>query len=346
MAQEVSGIDVPRVSAWLVEHVDGAVGPFSFEIIAGGRSNLTFTVTGADGERFVLRRPPTGAVLATAHDMAREHRIISAVGRTAVPVPPALGMCADVSVNGAPFYVMGFVDGEVLDAPEKAEPMALAARRVAGEHLIDVLADLHGVDVDAVGLGDLAHREGYVQRQIRRWSRQWETSKTRELPEIEEVAERLGALIPEQQGVSIAHGDYRFGNCLTDLTTGRIAAVLDWELCTLGDPLADVGYLGVYWADPGDEQARPNDPTGIDGFPTYAELVDRYAARTGRDVSRIDYYRAFGAWRLAVISEGVYSRFLHGAMGSQRLDDATLEAFRSGTERLAHEALDSMRRLT
>ncbi len=345
MSDEILGIDAPRVSRWMVEHIAGAVAPFSFEIIAGGRSNLTFTVVGADGARFVLRRPPTGAVLATAHDMAREHTIISAVGRTDVPVPPALGLCADVEVNGAPFYVMGFVDGVVLDSPDKAEVMTVDARRAAAEHLIDVLADLHAVDVDAVGLGDLARRDGYVERQIKRWSAQWATSKTRELPAIEEVAERLGARVPEQHGVSIAHGDYRFGNCLTDTAHGRITAVLDWELCTLGDPLADVGYLGVYWADPGAAQERPNDPTGIEGFPTYAELVDRYAARTGRDVSEIDYYRAFAGWRLAVISEGVYARFLHNAMGGQQLDDETLDAFKSGTERLAAEALDAMRRL-
>jgi aminoglycoside phosphotransferase (APT) family kinase protein len=342
----VQGIDVPNVTAWLADNVGGAEPPFDFSIIAGGRSNLTFTVTDANGARFVLRRPPTGAVLATAHDMEREHRIISAVGRTDVPVPPALGSCSDPDVTGAPFYVMGFVDGVVLDHSGKAEPMTLDARRSAGEHLIDVLADLHAVDVDEIGLGDLAKRDGYIERQVRRWTTQWEKSKTRELPAIDEVAERLARRIPTQHGVSIAHGDYRFGNCLTDVEAGRINAVLDWELCTLGDPLADVGYLGVYWADPGEAQLRPNDPTGIDGFPAYDDLLERYARRTGRDLSEIDYYRAFSSWRLAVISEGVYARFLHGAMGGQSLDEATLDGFKLGTERLAEDALGALRRLT
>ena len=342
----INGIDVDNVTAWLDGHIDGIGGPYTFDLIPGGRSNLTFTVTDSAGTKVVLRRPPTGAVLATAHDMAREHTIISAVGGTGVPVPPALGLCTDEQVNGAPFYVMGFVDGEVLDGPDKAEPMSPALRRAAGEDLIDVLAALHALDVDAIGLGDLAKREGYVERQLRRWSRQWEASKTRELPAIDEVATRLGADLPEQQGVSIAHGDYRFGNCLTNTSSGKISAVLDWELCTLGDPLADLGYVGVYWSDPGEEQLRPNDPTGIDGFPFYAELVDRYATTTGRDVTRIDYYRAFAAFRLAVISEGVYARFLHGAMGDQDLDDDTLRGFKEGTERLADEALDSIRRIT
>ena len=148
--------------------------------------------------------------------------------------------------------------------------------------------------------------------------------------------------MPTQQGVVIAHGDYRFGNCLTDVATGRVAAVLDWELCTLGDPLADVGYLGVYWSDPGEQQQRPNDPTGIEGFPTYDELLARYSERTGRDLSGINYYRAFSAWRLAVISEGVYARFLQGAMGSQALDQATLDGFKHGTEILAAEALERL----
>jgi aminoglycoside phosphotransferase (APT) family kinase protein len=309
--EAIHGIDIDRVTAWLVDNIDGATAPFEFDAIAGGRSNLTYTVTGADGTRYVLRRPPTGTVLATAHDMAREHKIISAVGLTSVPVPPALGLCTDDQVNGAPFYVMGFVDGVVLDSADKGALLSPELRRAAGFDLIDVLADLHDVDVDAVGLGDLAKREGYVERQVKRWSTQWERSKTRELPAVEEVARRLAVRFPVQQGVSIAHGDYRFGNVLTDVTTGRITAVLDWELCTLGDPLADLGYLGVYWSD-GDAVVRNNDPTPAGGFLSWSEVVDRYAARTGRDVSGIDYYIAFSCWRLAVISEGVYARYLHG----------------------------------
>ncbi len=340
----MQGIDRDRVSAWLAEHVDGAIGPFAFELIVGGRSNLTFRVTGADGLRFVLRRPPTGHVLATAHDMQREHRIITAVGRTGVPVPRTLGLCIDEEVNGAPFYVMQFVDGVVLDSPSKADQLPVELRRTAAENLCDVLADLHAADVDEIGLGDLARREGYVERQIKRWSTQWASSKTREIRAIDEVAARLAAHIPAQQGVVIAHGDFRFGNCLIDVSTGRTTAVLDWELCTLGDPLADLGYLGVYWAGP-DGESRHNDPTSAPGFPTYAELVARYAARTGRDVSGIDYYVAFSSFRLAVISEGVYARYLHGAMGDQD-DPEVLVQFKQGTEDLAAKALEAVGRFS
>jgi aminoglycoside phosphotransferase (APT) family kinase protein len=336
-----AGLNRERVSAWLVEHIDGAAAPFEFELIAGGRSNLTFRVTGSNGARYVLRRPPLGHVLATAHDMAREHRVIAAVGTTSVPVPPALGLCTDEAVNGAPFYVMGYVDGVVLDSVERAEQLPIELRRSAAEHLIDVLADLHAVDVDAVGLGDFGKRTGYVERQVRRWSTQWESSKTRELAAIDEVAARLREHMPEQVGVSIAHGDFRFGNCLTDVARGRIAAVLDWELCTLGDPLADVGYLGVYWYDPATGTFRANDPTSAGGFPTYADLLERYASRTGRDLSNIDYYVAFSCWRLAVIGEGVYARYLHGAMGDQEID---LEQMKDGTDTLAERALAAVRR--
>jgi aminoglycoside phosphotransferase (APT) family kinase protein len=339
----VQGIDIAPVTAWLESNIDGAVGPFTFDLIAGGRSNLTFRVTGSDGTRFVLRRPPLGHVLATAHDMAREFRIIAAVGTTSVPVPPALGLCTDTDVNGAPFYVMGFVEGVVLDSPERAALLTPERKVQASEHLIDVLADLHAVDVDAVGLGDLAKREGYVERQVKRWSTQWAQSKTRELPAIDEVARRLGDRLPVQIGVSIAHGDYRFGNCLTDVHTGRVAAVLDWELCTLGDPLADVGYLGVYWYDGTAANQRANDPTPAGGFLSYDDLLQRYANRTGRDLSGIDYYVAFSCWRLAVISEGVYARYLNGAMGTQEGID--LETFKVGTEGLAERALQAVRRL-
>ena len=338
------GIDVDKVSRWLVDNIDGAVAPFTFDLIAGGRSNLTFRVTDASGVRYVLRRPPLGHVLATAHDMAREHRIIAAVGTTGVPVPRALGLCTDTEVNDAPFYVMSHVEGEVLDSADKAALLDPSLREKASHHLIDVLAELHAVDVDAVGLGDLARRDGYIERQLKRWRTQWENSKTRELPAIDEVEARLNRNIPAQQGVVIAHGDYRFGNCLTDVKQGRIAAVLDWELCTLGDPLADVGYLGVYWSDGPSSALRANDPTPAGGFPSYSSLVERYARTTGRDVSQVDYYVAFSCWRLAVISEGVYARYLHGAMGKQ--DGIDLSTMKLGPEGLAERALEAVRRLS
>jgi aminoglycoside phosphotransferase (APT) family kinase protein len=329
-----------RVSRWLKDNIDGAVGPFHFEMIAGGRSNITYRVTDATERVVVLRRPPIGHVLATAHDMEREHRIISAVGTTDVPVPRPLGVCNDATVNDAPFYVMGFVDGVVLDGQAKADDLAPATRRALSEDLIDVMVRLHSVDVDAVGLGDLAKRDAYVERQIKRWSTQWANSKQRELPEIDEVERLLRAGVPQQRGTVIAHGDYRFGNCLADVNNGRIAAVLDWELCTLGDPMADIGYLGVYWSDPGSPARRENDPSGLEGFPTYRKMVDMYASKSGRDCSNIGYYVAFSSWRLAVISEGVYARYVHGAMGKQDFDPTPL---RSGVELLVEAALTALK---
>lgn len=336
----MQGIDEQRVEQWLNANIEGAQGPYEYHLIAGGRSNITFRVVDANGMQMVLRRPPMGHVLATAHDMAREHRLITAVGASNVPVPRTLGLCTDVEVNGAPFYVMAFVPGIVLDSPEKGNLLPVGLRQQASEDLIDVLADLHAVDVDAVGLGDLAKRDGYVERQVKRWSTQWQNSKTRELPAVDEVASLLGNNIPVQQGVSIAHGDYRFGNCLTDIENGRIAAVLDWELCTLGDPLADLGYVGIYWTDPGMPNMRGTDPSGIEGFPTFDHLVERYAKRTGRDCSNIGYYKAFASFRLAVICEGVYARYLHGAMGDQQID---LEPMKLTVETLAESALTAIK---
>jgi aminoglycoside phosphotransferase (APT) family kinase protein len=334
-----AGIASGPVSRWIDEHVEGLVGPYEFAQIAGGRSNITFKVTDARGTAFVLRRPPLGHVLATAHDMAREHRIITAVGTSAVPVPRTLALCEDPEVNGAAFYLMEFVGGTVLDSPDKGGLLAPGLRRTASEHLVDVLADLHDVDIDAVGLGDLARRDGYVERQIKRWTTQWENSKTRELASMERVRERLASSVPVQQGSVIAHGDYRFGNCLVDLDTGRVTAVLDWELCTLGDPLADLGYMGVYWSDDATGTSRDNDPTGAGGFATYADVVERYGRRTGRDVSRVGWYVAFSSWRLAVITEGVYRRYRDGAMGNDGFDP---EPIRVGVEVLAEAALRAL----
>jgi aminoglycoside phosphotransferase (APT) family kinase protein len=336
------GIDEAKVTRWLADNVEGAVAPFEFDLIAGGRSNLTYKFTGSDGRPFVLRRPPLGHVLESAHDMRREHTIISAVGKTSVPVAPALGLCMDTEVNGAPFYVMGFVEGAVVDAPDKAALLTPAMRRAASEHLVDVLAALHAVDIDEVGLGDLARRDSYIERQLKRWSKQWADSKTRELPAIDEVELRLRDHVPPQTTAAIVHGDYRFGNCLTDVDHGRIAAVLDWELCTLGDPLADVGYLLIYWSDKDHPARRANDPTAAGGFLSRQEVLDRYHAATGRDLSGIDFYIAFSSWRLAVIGEGVMARYIAGVMGDDPFD---VTSMREGTDTLAASALEAARRL-
>ncbi len=268
----------------------------------------------------MLRRPPLGHVLATAHDMGREHRIISALQGSPVPVAPALGFCDDVAVNGAPFYVMGYVDGLVADSVAAGLTLSEAARTTASENLIDVLVELHRIDPDAVGLGTLGRKEGYLERQIKRWSTQWENSKTRELPIMDEVIALLDRHRPPQVHTGIVHGDYRLGNCLIDPVTGRIRAVLDWELCTLGDTLCEIGYLLVYWSDPtpGKGPGRANDPSGSPGFLSRAQMVERYATATGRDLSHINYYEAFSSWRLACIGEGVLARYKAGSWATPR----------------------------
>ena len=339
MTADVRGVDVERVTAWLREHIASAVAPFQFSLIPGGRSNLTYMVTGADGARFVLRRPPMGHVLATAHDMVREHRIIAAVGRTSVPVAPALGLCDDLEVNDAPFYVMGFVDGLVLDSPAAGLAVGVEARTAASESLVDVLVELHAVEPDVIDLGDLGRREGYLERQLRRWSTQWEKSKTRELAIVEEVHRRLSSGLPPQIHTGIVHGDYRLGNCLVDPSNGSLRAVLDWELCTLGDLLADVGYLLVYWSDEGSVSRRENDPSGSPGFLTRSQMLDRYARLSGRDLSAIGYYEAFSCWRLACIGEGVLNRYKAGVMGGDAQDFTVMEA---GVGLLAERAMNAI----
>jgi len=317
-----AGIAVGPVSDWFDTHIDGAKAPYRFELVAGGRSNLTFVVTDAVGQRYVLRRPPTSHVLPSAHDMGREHRIIKALEPTSVPVPPALGYCDDEAVNGRPFYVMGYVEGNIVRDIDVARRLYTPAqRRVAGEDLIDVLVELHGVDVDAVGLGDLGRRDGYIERQLRRWYGQFQQSAAtqgRSVPIVDEVHDFLAARIPAQQGTAIVHGDYRLDNTMID-AEGRVAAVLDWELCTLGDPLADMGLLMVYWTEPGDDDVLLGfAPTAAEGFPTRAELRQRYTGASDRDLSALDFYIAFGYWKLACIIEGVHARYVGGAMGGDR----------------------------
>ena len=342
MSDGVKGVDGPAVTAWFEDHVAGARGPLEFTLIAGGHSNLTYGVRDAGGRRYVLRRPPVGQVLATAHDMGREHKIISALGATDVPVAPALGLCTDDAVNGAPFYVMDFVDGHVLRDANAAKAISVEARANAGRSLASTLAKIHALDPDAVGLGDLGKKEDYVARQLKRWYGQWEKSKTRELPEIDEVHEALRARIPEQGPAAIVHGDYRLDNCMTD-DDGNVIAVLDWELCTLGDPLADVGLLAVYWTDPDEGSVLLTAPTHAEGFMRRQAVIDAYAQESGRDVSHVDYYVALGYWKLACIVEGVYARYAGGSMGNEGGNG--FEGFRHQVEFCARQAAEAVGRL-
>jgi len=345
VAADVEGIDRAGVTGWFEQHVPAASAPLEFDLIAGGHSNLTFRVTDANGRRWVLRRPPLGQVLATAHDMGREHRIISALGPTDVPVPPVVGLCTDDAVNGAPFYVMEYVDGLVVRSQQEAEALTPEQRRRASESIVDVLAAIHAVDVDAVGLGDLGRKEDYIARQLRRWYGQFQSSEEQvegglDLPAVHRVHDRLAAAIPPQVGASIVHGDYRLDNCMLG-EDGSIAAVLDWEICTLGDPLADLGLLCVYWADPDEHAVLPQaSPTALDGFMRRKELVERYAAVSGRDLSDLDYYVAFGYWKLTCIIAGVYARYAGGAMGE--VGEETVAGFRTMVERLAEMAEEAV----
>lgn len=333
-------IDIPAVTEWLEAEVASAKAPFSFELITGGHSNLTFKVTGADSERFVLRRPPLGAVLATAHDMGREHKIISAVGNTTVPVPDCLGLCNDEEVNGSPFYIMNFVDGSVLHDADiaDAELPNHELRNKLSSSVVSGLGALHLADPDKIGLGDLARKEDYLGRQLKRWKRQWEDSKTRELPTMDEAYDALMSEKPEQRYTGVVHGDYRLGNMLVDTASGQMKAVLDWELCTLGDVLADVGYLLNNWVQPGEDSLRgaTDFPTMHGGFTTREELIEAYSKHTGFEVTNANYYRAFQNWRLGAIVEGVLARYLKGVMVDDSVDT---DLYREQVDNLANESL-------
>jgi aminoglycoside phosphotransferase (APT) family kinase protein len=320
-----AGIDLDGLGPWFARHVPQFRPPFTAEQIVGGRSNITVRLTDADGRDCIIRRPPLHSVLATAHDVGREYRIIHALGPTDVPVPEALGNCVDDSVTGAPFYVMEYVEGIVLnDIGTAMHTLDEQARRHASESVVDAHVALHAVDVDAVGLGDLAKKDDYIGRQLRRWHRQYEQTQTNDLPGIEQVYEFLSERIPEQRESTIVHGDLRLGNCIID-EHGTVLAVLDWELCTLGDPLADIGYLLATSPEPDDDTISDNfSPTIAPGFATRDEVAARYERESGRDLSQIEYYIAFSHWKLACILQGVMVRAEGGAQGEAAGDLAPL----------------------
>ena len=306
-------VDVPALQRYFEEQVAECRGPLRLELIAGGRSNLTYRVT--DGHsHWVLRRPPLGPLTPTAHDMGREHRVVAALGAGGVPVARAVSYCADPGVIGAPFSVASYVDGRVLrDGDEAAGLPAGDARRCA-EALIDALAQLHSVDPVRVGLADLGRPVGYLERQVRRWHGQWARVATRDLPELDELHRLLVRATPPESGASIVHGDYRLDNViLAHDDPGTILAIVDWEMAALGDPLADLGLTLVYW-DPVCEPVlgARHAPTANAGFPTALQLAARYAERSGRDVSSLGFYRALGYLKLAVIAEGIHARHLAG----------------------------------
>jgi aminoglycoside phosphotransferase (APT) family kinase protein len=303
------GVDLESLRAFFADHVAGADGrPLSAELIAGGRSNLTYGI--GDGEHeWVLRRPPLGHVLPTAHDMAREYKVLTALADTDVPVPRTYALCEDTNVNGAPFYVMERVHGRILRDGEDLARLTPDEATACSRELVDVLARIHGVDYEAVGLGDFGHPDGFMERQLRRWNQQWERSKAEDLPEIDDLARRLRNALPESGPPTIVHGDYRLDNLLVG-PDDKIAAVVDWEMATLGDPLTDLGLLVVYQRM--DRLHEGPMASSAPGFPSETELLDRYAHASGRNLSDLGFYIALGSFKLAVILEGIHYRYVHG----------------------------------
>jgi aminoglycoside phosphotransferase (APT) family kinase protein len=333
---------------WFASEVADASGaPLWAELISGGRSNLTYVV-GDGTHEWVLRRPPLGHVLPTAHDMQREYTVIHALAGTDVPVPKVYAFCEDTTVNGAPFYVMSKVDGQILRTPDDMAALTIDQARACSEALIDVLAAIHAVRYDDVGLEDFGHPNGFLERQLRRWGEQWERSKANELRAIDELARRLRAALPESPPPTIVHGDYRLDNTmLAPDDPGRVVAVLDWEMSTLGDPLADLGLFLLYWGQ-ADAQVIATG-AGIDpakGFLTREQVIDRYESATGTPLDALEWYEAFAAYKLAIIVAGIHARYLMGKTlgdGFDTMGEMVSRLAVSALERTNHSSIAALR---
>jgi aminoglycoside phosphotransferase (APT) family kinase protein len=334
-------VDEAALERYLTEHRPGASGdmPLTVErIVAAGHSNETFFVTRGD-QSWVLRRPPRGPLLPTAHDVLREYRVLSALAQTDVPVPQPVLACDDVSVIGAPFYLMERVQGVVIRETLPPFADAPATRRDLGLALVDALAALHSVDWRDLGLANFGKPDGYLERQIRRWMGQLDGARNREIPELDQVSEWLKDHLPESPPATIVHGDYRMDNVMyAEGLPVRVVAILDWEMSTLGDPLADLGYLLSFWRQPDDPEAGFTSPawriSEAEGFPTRQELAERYAEKTGRRIANVAFYEALAIWKLAVLLEGSYKRHLAGTT-----DDPFFALLREGVPALARRAL-------
>lgn len=341
-----AGYDVLAVERWIAAHVRGIEPPLTWTRLEGGHSNLTCLIEDRQGRRAVIRRPPEGELLPKAHDMAREWALISALAKTTVPVAPALGFCEDRSVTGAHFYVMGYVDGHPLYSADDARRWVPEPLRPRLAHsFIDVLADLHAIVPADAGLAELGRHDGYIARQLKTWYLSWNASiapARLDDPRAHELQRYFMDHVPEQGPARIVHGDYGLHNTLVG-ADGRIAAVVDWEISTLGDPLADLGYALNQWAEPGDPPgARAIPPTTLPGFPTRAELARRYGERTGRDLSRLDYYVGFNRWKSAAILHGVYARYREGKKSAAGVDLDALRLTILGALKLAEQAVERL----
>jgi aminoglycoside phosphotransferase (APT) family kinase protein len=333
------GLDLARLRDLLDRERPGLVtGDLRADLVEGGRSNLTYRVTDGAGA-WVVRRPPLGHVLATAHDMAREHRVMSALAPTPVPVPRTVLLCEDDAVIGAPFYVMDFVAGTPYRTEHQLRELGAERTRSVALTVVDTLVDLHAVDPAAVGLDGFGRPEGFLDRQLRRWGKQLDASRSRELPGIDELHAALGRAMPVSPAPAIVHGDYRLDNVLFD-PQDRLTAVLDWEMSTLGDPLTDLGLLVMY----GEQHGVPDFPApttgGAPGHPSTGEVVERYARRSGRDVSSIGWYTAFAYFKLAVILEGIHYRWTLGqtlGRGFDRIGSVVPLFIERGLHTLQHE---------
>jgi aminoglycoside phosphotransferase (APT) family kinase protein len=343
VSDPVEGIVAENVTKWFLDHVPEISVPLTFTLIAGGRSNLTYRVEDADGRAWVLRRPPVHHVLPTAHDMAREYRLMSALAPSGIPVPKTFGLCTDDAVNDQPFFVMEFVDGHIVRDENQAEQaFDVATRAGVGQHMAETLSALHGIDPESVGLGDLGRHEGYIERQLKRWGAQYSKMRVEGVDHgglVERVGAELARSVPPQQRTSIVHGDYRMDNVVLD-DQGAVRAILDWELCTLGDPLADVGLLMDYWTERDDAfPVLGHAPTTAPGFSTRTQVAEHYGHVSDLDLSQIGYYRAFGFWKLACILQGVYARYVAGAGAG---DPGSVDDLPAQVGRLAEMASEAL----
>jgi len=337
--EEIIGYEVDAVEAWVGEHVESLTPPFTWTKLEGGHSNLTYRIDSADaadgGRSAVIRRPPMGELLPKAHDMGREWACISALWPTPVPVAEPLAFCESPDVTGAHFYVMGLVDGKALYNVDDVEAwVSEPDRQTMAESWIDTLAALHSLDPDEIGLTELGRKEDYVLRQIKTWYRSWTASVDAakiDDDRIHELHDLLVETVPEQGPATLVHGDYGTHNVMIG-RDARVAAVVDWEIATLGDPLADFAYSLNAWIEPGDPLLDNADsPTLAPGFPNREFIIDRYATKTGRDLSDLAYYQAFNRFKTACILHGVYARYMNGqkaidaeelAMFRERVDNA------------------------